>query len=107
MSFFNSNINGWSWTLGVVQHLPKKNLQLDNTSMNNKNQYVMAFLSMLMARKVFQEIQMGHIHEDIDMHFNHLSQQLILTYTFVLANLVKIFMESQLLSLFQTSLGCC
>jgi hypothetical protein len=71
--------------------------------MNNKNQYVMAFLSMLMARKVFQEIQMGHIHEDIDMHFNHLSQQLRLTYTFVLANLMKIFMESQLLSLFQTS----
>ena len=40
--------------------LPRKlYLQLDNSAMDNKNKYLMAFLSLLIARGVFEEIQAG------------------------------------------------
>jgi len=88
----------------VVRPLPRKlYLQLDNSARDNKNQYIMAFLSLLTARKVFQEIQVGfllvgHTHEDIDGYFSYLSKQLKTTNTFVLSDLMKTFMESQFLS---------
>ena len=62
--------------------LPKKLfLQLDNSAKDNKNQYVMAFCSLLTARRVFKEVTVGflvfgHTHEDIDAHFNYLSKPL-------------------------------
>ena len=62
--------------------LPKKlYLQLDNSTKDNKNKYLMAFLSFLTARGVFKEIQVGfllvgHTHEDIDAYFSHLSKAL-------------------------------
>ena len=63
----------------------------------------MAFLSLLTARGVFKEIQVGfllvgHTHEDIDVYFSHLSKALKSTNTFVLADLMKFFMHSQELS---------
>ena len=84
--------------------LPQKlYLQLDNSTKDNKNQYLMAFLSLLTARGVFKEIQVefllvGHTHEDIDAYFSHLSNTLKNKNTFVVADLMKAFMESQELS---------
>ena len=74
-------------------------LQLDNSAKDNKNQYLMAFLSLLTTRGVFKEIQVGfllvgHTHEDIDAYFSHLSKALKSKNTFVLADLMKTFMHS-------------
>ena len=44
----------------LLKSLSKKlYLQLDNCAGTNKNQFVMAYLSLLTARKVFKEIQVG------------------------------------------------
>ena len=72
-------------------------LQLDNSAKDNKNKYLMAFLSLLTAWGVFEEIQagfllVGHTHEDIDAYFSHLSKALKSKNTFVLADLMKAFM---------------
>ena len=80
--------------------LPRKlYLELDNSAKDNKNKYIMAFLSLLTARGVFKEIQVGfllvgHTHEDIDAYFSHLSKALKSKNTFVLADLMKAFMQS-------------
>ena len=63
----------------------------------------MAFLSLLTTQGVFKEIQVGfllvgHTHEDIDAYFSHLSKSLKSKNTFVVADLMKAFMESQELS---------
>ena len=84
--------------------LPRKlYLQLDNSAKDNKNKYLMAFLSLLTAWGVFEEIQasfllVGHTHEDIDAYFNHLLKALKSKNTFVLTDLMKAFMQSQDLS---------
>jgi hypothetical protein len=75
-------------------------LQLDNSPKDNKNQFLFGFLSLLTARKVFEEIQLGfllvgHIHEDIDGYFSYVSDVLRKNNTFVLADLMKHFMDSQ------------
>ena len=81
--------------------LPKNlYLQLDNSTKDNKNQYLMAFLSLLTTRGIFREIQVGfllvgHTHEDIDAYFSHQSKSLKSKNTFVVADLMKAFMESQ------------
>nr|PNR58557.1 hypothetical protein PHYPA_005552 [Physcomitrium patens] len=81
--------------------LPKKLfLQLDNSAKDNKNRYVMAFCSLLTAKKIFQEVTVGflivgHTHEDIDAHFSYLSQLLKTKNIYVLADLMKAFMDSQ------------
>jgi hypothetical protein len=74
-------------------------LQLDNCAKDNKNQSLMAFISMLIHCGVFKEIQVGfllvgHIHEDIDAYFSHLSKTLKYKNTFIMADLIKSFMES-------------
>ena len=78
-------------------------LQLDNSAIDNKNQFLMAFLSMLTHHGVFKEIQVGfllvgHTHEDIDAYFSHLSRNLKNQNFFVVANLMKVFLELQELS---------
>ena len=83
--------------------LRKLYLQLDNFAKDNKNKYLMAFLSLLTARDVFEEIHagfllVGHMHEDIDAYFSHLSKALKSKNTFVLVDLMKAFMQSQNLS---------
>ena len=81
--------------------LPKKLfLQLDNSAKDNKNRYVMAFCSLLTTRRVFKEVTVGflivgHTHEDIDAHFSYLSKLLKMKNTYVLADLMKAFMDSQ------------
>ena len=81
--------------------LPKKLFrQLDNSAKDNKNQYVMAFCSLLTARRVFKEVTVGflivgHTHKDIDAHFSYLLKLLKMKNTYVLADLMKAFMDSQ------------
>ena len=81
--------------------LPKKLfLQLNNSAKDNKNRYVMAFCSLLTARRIFKEVTVGflivgHTHEDIDAHFSYLSKLLKMKNTYVLADLMKAFMDSQ------------
>ena len=63
----------------------------------------MAFLSMLTHHVMFKEIQVGfllvgHTHEDIDAYFSQLSRNLKNQNLFVIADLMKAFMESQELS---------
>ena len=84
-----------------VVPLPKKLfLQLDNFAKDNKNRYVMAFSSLLTARRIFKEVTVGflvvgHTHEDIDAHFSYLSKLLKMKNTYVLADLIKAFMDFQ------------
>ena len=83
--------------------LRKLYLQLDNSAKNKKNKYLIVFLSLLTTRGIFEEIQanfllIGHTHEDIDAYFSHLSKALKSKNTFVLADLMKAFMQSQDLS---------
>ena len=81
--------------------LPKKLfLQLDNSAKDNKNRYVMDFCSLVTAKRVFKEVTVGflivgHTHEDIDAHFSYLSKLLKMKNTYVLADLMKAFMDSQ------------
>ena len=81
--------------------LPKKLfLQLDNSAKDNKNRYVLAFCSLLIARRVFKEVTVGflivgHTHEDIDAHFSYLLKLLKMKNTYVLADLMKAFMDSR------------
>ena len=78
-------------------------LQLDNSTKDNKNKYLMAFLSLLIAWDVFEEIHadfllVGHTHEDIDAYFSQLSKASKNKNMFVLADLMKAFMQLQDLS---------
>ena len=81
--------------------LPKKLfLQLDNSAMDNKNPYVMAFCSLLTTKRVFKEVTVGflivgHTYEDIDAHFSYLSKLLKMKNTYVFTDLMKAFMDSQ------------
>ena len=81
--------------------LPKKLfLQLDNCAKDNKNRYIMAFCSLLIAWKIFKKVSVGflvvgHTHEDIDVHFSYLSKLLKMKNTYVLVDLMKAFMDSQ------------
>ena len=81
--------------------LPKKLfLQLDNSAKDNKNRYVMAFCSLLSARRVFMEVTIGFLivgytHKDINEHFSYLSKLLKMKNTYVLSDLMKAFMDSQ------------
>ncbi len=48
---------------------------------DNKNRYLLTFLSLLMTREVFEEVKLGflvvgHTHEDIDGCFGYLSKKL-------------------------------
>ncbi len=62
--------------------LPQKLLlQMDNCVKDNKNRYLLTFLSLLTTRDVFEEVQLGflvvgHTHEDIDGCFGYLSKKL-------------------------------
>ena len=60
----------------------------------------MAFCSLLTARRVFKEVTVGflifgHTYEDIDAHFSYLSKLLKMKNTYVLADLMKAFIDSQ------------
>jgi hypothetical protein len=66
----------------------------------NKNHHLLAFLSFLIAREVFEEVQLGflvvgHTHEDIDGNFGYISKKLKEQDNYVLIDLMKMFMISQ------------
>jgi hypothetical protein len=62
--------------------LPRKlYLQMDNCTRENKNKYVLGYLSWLVQRGVFDEIELsflpvGHTHEDIDQMFSRIAIRL-------------------------------
>ncbi len=73
-------------------------LQLDNCGSENKNRYVFAYLSLLVARGVFDTVQLGflmvgHTHEDIDALFSRFSEKLRKQSIFTFPHLMKIFNE--------------
>jgi hypothetical protein len=81
--------------------LPKRlYLQLDNSTKDNKNRFIMAFYSLLTTTGIFKEVTVGylvvgHTHEDIDAYFSYLSKLLKQKNTYVIADLMKAFMDSQ------------
>ena len=69
----------------------------------------MAFCSLLTAKRVFKEVTVGflivgHTHEDIDVHFSYLSKLLKMKNTYILANLMKAFMDYQKTTAFMPKL---
>jgi hypothetical protein len=82
------------------QTFAKKLLQMDNYVKDNISRYLLAFLSLLIVRKMFEEVKLGflivgHAHEDIDKCFGYLSKKLREQNNSILANLMKVFMVSQ------------
>jgi hypothetical protein len=65
-----------------VKRLPRNLLlQMDNYVKDNKNQHLLAFISLLTVKDVFKEIKLGflvvgHTHQDIDECFGYLSKKL-------------------------------
>jgi hypothetical protein len=56
-------------------------LQMDNCVKDNKNRYLLTFMSLLMVKEMFEEVKLGflvvgHTHEDIDGCFKYLSKKL-------------------------------
>ena len=66
----------------TFQKLPENLLlQLDNCAGENKNRYLFAYLSLLVAKGVFKTVHLGflmvgHTHEDIDAMFSRFSERL-------------------------------
>jgi hypothetical protein len=81
--------------------LPKKLLlQMDNYVKDNKNWHLLVFLSLLITKEVFEEVQLGflivgHTHEDIDGNFGYLSKKLKEQNNYLLVDLMKTFMVTQ------------
>ena len=80
--------------------LPVLNLQLDNATRDNKNQFVFAFCSLLTYHGVFQEVYInflivGHSHNDIDALFGRWSYKLRGTNYPTLPLLMKSFMDTK------------
>ncbi len=65
-----------------VKSLPRNLLlQMDNYVKDNKNQHLLAFISLLIVKDVIKEVKLGflvvgHTHEDIDECFGYLSKKL-------------------------------
>jgi len=73
---------------------------VDNYVKDNKNHYLLAYLSLLIARDVSEEVKLGflvvgHTHEDIDGCFGYLSKNLKEQNNCILVNSMKAFMVSQ------------
>jgi len=71
-------------------------LQIDNCVKDNKNRYLLTFLSLFMAREVFEEVKLGflvvgHTHENIDGCFRYLSKKLKEWNNKILIDLMKGF----------------
>ena len=71
-------------------------LQLDNCAGENKNRYLFAYLSLLVAKGVFKTVQLGflmvgHTHEDIDALFSRFSEKLRTGMTFTFPHLMDAF----------------
>ncbi len=67
---------------------------MDNYVKDYKNHHLSMFLSLLIAKEVFKEVQLGflvigHTHEDIDENFGHSSKKLRKLNNYVIANFMK------------------
>ena len=76
------------------------NLQLDNATGDNKNQFVFAFFLLLTYHGVFQEVYInflivGHTHDDIDALFGRWSYKLKGTDYSILLLLMKLFVDTE------------
>jgi len=74
-------------------------LQMDNYMKDNKNQHLLAFLSLFTTSEVIEKVQLrflvvGHTCEDIDDCFRYLSKKLRDQNNYILENLMKAFMVS-------------
>ena len=67
------------WLRGNKERLPRVlYIQLDNCSKQNKSQYLIAYLGLLVGWDVFEEVilsflPVGHTHEDIDQLFSRIA----------------------------------
>lgn len=73
-------------------------LQLDNTTAENKNKYVFAYLTSLVQKGVFREIYVnflpvGHTHEDIDQFFSQFAHRMRTVDCFTYDDAVKILQK--------------
>ena len=65
----------------------------------------MAFCLLLIPQRIFKKVTLwflivGHTHEDIDAYFSYLSKLLKMKNTYILADLMKAFMDSQKIAAF-------
>jgi len=72
---------------------------MDNCVKKNKNWHLLTFISLLIARYVFEEVKLGfyvvgHTHEDIDGCFGYLSKKLKEENNYILVDLMRAFMIS-------------
>ena len=77
---------------------PILNVQMDNASSDNKNQFVFSFWSLLVANRVFGEVYVnfmiaGHTHDDIDALFGRWSMALKKKSFPMIPMLMKSFMD--------------
>jgi hypothetical protein len=75
-------------------------LQLDNCLGDNKNRYMMAYLSLLTAFGVFEEIiegflMVGHTHEDVAAMFGHMSESLMHHPAWILPKFMALLMKAK------------
>ena len=75
-------------------------LQLDNCAAENKNRYLFAYLSLLVAKGVFKTVQLGflmvgHTHEDIDALFSRFSERLRTEMIFTFPHLMDHFLQCE------------
>ena len=77
---------------------PNLNVQMDNATSDNKNQFVFCFWSLLVANRIFREVYMnfmivGHTHDDIDVLFKRWSMALKKESFPTIPMLMKSFMD--------------
>jgi hypothetical protein len=77
---------------------PILNVQMDNATGDNKNRFVFAFWSLLVAKHIFREVYVsfmlvGHTHDDIDALFGRWSMQLKKDNFPTIPSLMKSFMD--------------
>lgn len=82
-------ISNWEGVLPPVLYL-----QLDNTSRENKNKYVLAYLNMLVETGVFKKIKLGfllvgHTHDQIDQMFSKFSKKLKFKNAYTLPKMIS------------------
>ena len=82
--------NDGNLTITIIQHVLKEwdgrlpsilYLQLDNTARENKNNLLLAYLNMLVRKRIFKKIKLGflivgHTHDTIDQMFSKFSKKL-------------------------------
>ena len=76
---------------------------LDNCARENKNHYLFAYLSLLVAKGVFKTMHLGflmvgHTHKDINAKFSRFSERLRIEMTFTFPRSMKHFQKCESLA---------